>query len=78
MKTFLVRLLAPQLLAERELLLCTLERIQEAADAIDQELSDPHGDGTGDDSRPPDADSYNDLISTVTHLAGGTLAKIKR
>ena len=64
---------AAQVLADREFLRITLERIKEGIEAIDQDLSDPHRDGSGTDSRVPDADAYNELYATVAQLVTDAL-----
>lgn len=44
-----------------------LQEIKRMADALEQEIEDPTGDGMGTDARPPTGNDYNDLLSAVQH-----------
>jgi hypothetical protein len=49
-------------------LLATIHHVVDAVRRIDQELDDPHGDGSGRDSESPTGDSYNELWDCLDPL----------
>lgn len=52
----------------RDLMRQDIRDVIKAADEYDGNLNDPHGDGSGNDSKAPDGDDYNNLLDILQRL----------
>lgn len=68
------RILARDIIAERDRLAQALDDILRFSAALSQELDDPHANGSGEDSEVPDGDDYETLHAEVCAIAREALA----
>jgi hypothetical protein len=69
------RLLARDIIAERDRLAQALDAILQFSAALNAEINDPHADGSGTDSTPPDGDTFNALDAEVCAIAREALTR---